>query len=130
MRTQNEIFMKKQQGFTLLEVMVALLVVAVALGGSIKVISNAATNANRLNDRTFAHWVALNQIAELRITNAWPKVGAQKGDADMADRKWVWEQESISTDDENIRRIEVSVWPENDTKSPPFITAVGFLPKP
>jgi len=113
-----------------LEVMVALLVVALALGGAVKVIASAASNTTRMNDRTFANWVALNQIAELRILNEWPKVGSQDGDSEMGGRNWVWEQESIATDDENIRRIEVSVWLEGDTKSSPFVTVEGFLPKP
>lgn len=119
-----------QQGFTLLEVMVALLIVAVALGGAVKVIGNAAANTSRMNNKTFANWVALNQIAKLRITNEWPKFGKVKGDDEMAGRKWIWSQESIKTDDDNIRRIELSVWSENDEKSAPFVTVVGFLPKP
>ncbi len=121
---------KNQRGFTLLEVMVALLIVAVALGGAVKVIGNAAANSSRMNNKTFANWVALNQIAELRITNEWPKLGEVKGDSEMAGRKWAWSQESIKTDDDNIRRIELSVWSENDNKSAPFVTVVGFLPKP
>ena len=123
-------YKSSQRGFTLLEVMVALLIVAVALGGAVKVIGNAAANSSRMNNKTFANWVALNQIAELRISNAWPKLGEMKGDSEMAGRKWAWEQKSIKTDDDNIRRVEVSVWSEDDKKSSPFTTVVGFLPKP
>lgn len=120
---------KKQSGFTLLEVMVALLIVAVALGGAVKVIGNAAANSTRMNNKTFANWVALNQIAELRIGKEFPKIGEQKGDSEMAGRKWAWVQKSIKTDDDDIRRIEMSVWSEEDQKSSPFVTVVGFLPK-
>ena len=120
----------KQSGFTLLEVMVALLVVAVSLGGAVKVIGNAASNTSRMNNKVFANWVALNQIAKLRIAKEWPKFGEQKGDSEMAGRKWAWSQMSIKTDDDNIRRIEMSVWSEDDKKSAPFVTVVGFLPKP
>ena len=121
---------EKQKGFTLLEVMVALLVIAVSLGGAVKVIGNAANNASRMNNKAFANWVALNQIAKLRIAKEWPKFGEQKGDSEMAGRKWIWSQKSIKTDDDNIRRIEMSVWSEDDQKSSPFVTVVGFLPKP
>ena len=120
----------KQAGFTLLEVMVALLVVAVSLGGAVKVIGNAANNTTRMNNKAFANWVALNQIAKLRIAKDFPKFGEQKGNDEMAGRKWVWSQKSIKTDDDNIRRIEMSVWLEDDIKSAPFVTVVGFLPKP
>lgn len=119
-----------QSGFTLLEVMIALLVVAVALGGAVKVIGNAANNSTRMNNKTFANWVALNQIAKLRIGKEWPKLGEQKGDSEMVGRKWAWSQKSIKTDDDNIRRIEMSVWSEDDKKSSPFVVVVGFLPKP
>lgn len=129
-QAQEKIIKKKQSGFTLLEVMVALFIVAVALGGAVKVIGNAASNSTRMIDKTFANWVALNQIAKLRISNEWPKTGEQKGDSEMAGRKWAWVQESIKTDDDNIRRIEMSVWLEEDQKSSPFVTVVGFLPKP
>ena len=132
MLTQNKqrTHLKKQLGFTLLEVMVALLIVAVSLGGAVKVIGNAAANSTRMSNKTFANWVALNQMAKLRITKEWPKLGEVKGDDEMAGRKWAWSQESIKTDDDNIRRIELSVWSEDDKKSAPFVTVVGFLPKP
>lgn len=130
MHHNSSIHIKKHLGFTLLEVMVALFIVAVSLGGAVKVIGNAAANSSRMSNKTFANWVALNQMAKLRITKEWPKFGEVKGDDEMAGRKWIWSQESIKTDDDNIRRIELSVWSESDEKSAPFVTVVGFLPKP
>ena len=121
---------KKQNGFTLLEVMVALFVVAVALGGVIKVMGNAAVNSSRLTDRTFAQWVALNQVADEQIKASWPKLGDQSGKQKMADREWKWVLKTIKTEDKNIKRIEVSVWAGGDENADPIATAIGFLPNP
>ena len=120
----------KNKGFTLLEVMVALFVVAIALGGAIKILGNAAQNSSRLSDKTFAQWVALNQIATLKITKAWPKFDEVKGETEMASRKWKWVQKTIKTDDDDIRRVEVSVGLTGDDDPNPFATVVGFIAKP
>jgi general secretion pathway protein I len=117
-------------GFTLLEVMVALFVVAIALGGAIKVMGNAAQNSSRLSNKTFAQWVGLNQVAKLKITQAWPKFDEISGEAEMASQKWKWVQKTIKTEDENIKRVEVSVKLANDSDPNPFATVVGFLAKP
>jgi len=122
---------KTNRGFTLLEVMIALFVIAVALGGVIKVMGNAALNSSRLSSKTFAQWVALNQIAKLQIGNQWPKYGEDKGEAEMASQNWRWVQKTIKTDDENVKRIELSVWnKDDDSSSAPYITVVGFLANP
>jgi len=63
----NKNHKNKQSGFTLLEVMVALLVVAVSLGGAVKVIANAASNSTRMNNKTFANWVALKMGMDTNI---------------------------------------------------------------
>lgn len=125
--------MKNNNGFTLLEVMIALFVIAVALGGVIKVMGNAALNTTRLSNKTFAQWVGLNQIAKLQIGNQWPAYGEEKGKAEMANQKWRWIQKTIKPDNESkvIKRIELSVWNENDDSSAtPYVTIIGFLKKP
>jgi len=129
---------KNNKGFTLLEVMIALFVVAIALGGVIKVMGNAAINTSRLSSRTFAQWVALNQITKLQILRKWPSPGEIKGDDEMANQEWRWVQKTKAIKDEHdkvtnndIRRIEVSVWNKNDPASAePYVTVVGFLVNP
>ncbi|MCF6190510.1 MAG: type II secretion system minor pseudopilin GspI [Cocleimonas sp.] len=121
---------RKTSGFTLLEVMIALFVVAIALGGAIKVMGNAAQNTSRLSNKTFAQWVALNQIAKLNIEKAWPKLGEAKGNSEMASQEWKWVQKIIKTEDKRIKRVEISVSPVNDSDSNPYATVVGFLAQP
>lgn len=120
----------KNKGFTLLEVMIALFIVAISLGGVIKVMGNAASNTSRLSNRTFAQWVALNQIAKLQISNEWPKYGSSNGKDEMASQEWRWVQTIIKTSDENVKRIELAVWNKNDSSdASPYVTIVGFLGK-
>ena len=122
---------KVDSGFTLLEVMVALFIVAVALGGVIKVMGNAAQNTSRLTNKTFAQWVGVNKITELKIKQEWPKFGEAKGEDEMANQKWRWVQKTIKTSDENVKRIELSVWNSvDDSDQSPFVTVVGFLARP
>ncbi|PID33714.1 MAG: type II secretion system protein GspI [Thiotrichales bacterium] len=121
---------KKNAGFTLLEVMVAMFVIAVAMVGAIKAIENSAQNASRLSNRTFANWVAINKITELRLNKEWPKFGKVKGESEMSDRKWKWEQKTIKTEDKKVRRVELSVWAEAKDGQDPFVTVVGFLTQP
>ena len=119
-----------QSGFTLLEIMIALFIVAVALGGAIKTMGNAASNSIALSDRTFAEWVGMNQFARLRNSGEWPKQGSTKGDEEMAHRKWVWEQKVSKTEDKNVNRVEISVWDEADEEQSVSANIVGFLAKP
>jgi len=129
-KSKQRFVRKHQQGFTLMEVMVALLIVALTIGSGVKIVSNAAINSTRLKDKTFANWVALNQLSELHITKAWPKIGQNDGKSEMVDRQWKWVQKVIKTDDDMMRRVEVSVWPEKDKDADPYVTVVGFIAKP
>lgn len=121
---------RANKGFTLLEVMVALFIVAIALGGVIKVMGNAASNSSRLSSKTFAQWVGLNQLTKLRLSDKWPKLGEIKGNDEMADQEWRWVQKTVKTEDENVKRIELSVWRKTDADVDPYVTVVGFLANP
>ena len=97
------------RGFTLLEVLIALAVVAVALAASVRMGSTASINAARLEGKTFAHWVAMNQMEELRAKRAWPGTGTRSGTEEMGKRLWRWTRRVESTEDADVRRVEVEV---------------------
>ncbi|WP_245688338.1 type II secretion system minor pseudopilin GspI [Thiohalomonas denitrificans] len=120
---------QRQTGFTLLEVLVALAVLALALGTLIKVGGDNANNAAYLRDKTFAHWVAMNRISELRLEEQWPATGRRRGDSEMGNREWHWEAEISATSDKAIRRIEVSIFPLEQRENP-LVRRIGFLPEP
>ena len=101
--------MKACKGFTLLEVLVALAVLAIAMAALIKVAGSNASNAAYLKEKTFAHWVAVNKVNELRIADTWPAVGTRKGSVFMAEKEWHWQVKVSNTPDKNIRRLDIQV---------------------
>ncbi|KAG1707518.1 Type II secretion system protein I [Nymphon striatum] len=121
---------KSQSGFTLLEIMIALLIVAVAMGGAIKSMGNSAKNSISLSDKTFAQWVGMNQFTKLRLSGQWPKPGETKGDEEMAHRKWSWVQKISKTPEKKVNRVEISIWDSVDQDVDPTATIVGFLAQP
>ena len=84
-------------GFTLLEVLVALAVLTLSLSAAIQAVGDYTGNQAYLRDRTFAEWVAHNQLASVQLSGNWTSVGQQKGEvelpaagAETQGRVWRW----------------------------------------
>jgi general secretion pathway protein I len=119
------------KGFTLIEVMVSLLIIAVALSGAVKVMSNGAQNAALLSQKTFAQWVGLNQLTTVKLKGVWLKTGESKGEVEMANQKWQWVQKVIKTEIKEVSRLEVSVYSLPKRKEEGAqATVIGFFAKP
>lgn len=101
-------------GFTLLEVLVALAVLAIAMVTLVKASAVHTGNAAYLQQRTFAQWVALNVINDYRIDGGWPDEGQTTGHQQMASQDWYWRARIKPTDDDNLRQIEVDVALEHE----------------
>lgn len=104
----------RARGFTLLEVMVALAIVAVALVALIRLVASGAQVRSQMETRTLAHWVGVNRVAALRAGAEWPAPGMAEGSAEQAGRLWTWRQEVSVTADPSIREIRVRVSDEQD----------------
>jgi general secretion pathway protein I len=113
-----------------MEVLIALAVVTIALAGGIHAMGSQVEQMTYVRDKTFAHWVALNRIAELRILSAWPDVDESEGDVEMAGRKWYWRQKVSQLTDEDMRQVEIAVALEEDDDADPVVTVTGFLTSP
>jgi len=103
-------------GFTLIEVLVALVIVAVGMSALMGALSSSAKTVTYMQDKTFAEWVALNQIANIRIVlqkGQIPPTGKTNGDIDLANRSWHWAQEVVDSQVPGIRRIDVKVRPKD-----------------
>jgi general secretion pathway protein I len=107
---------ESQRGFTLVEVLVALAIIAFGLVAVFGQMSQSATAANRLREKTLAEWVALNQLAELRLSGVYPPVGTRSGDVEMANSAWHYEMKV--EDREFSRLVEVRVSYTADTQRP------------
>lgn len=81
--------MKQRLGFTLLEVLIALVVISVALSGSFAVLRQGAGSAARLEDRTLAQWVLSNSLNEARLSDQPPIGGNNRSSETMLGRRFI-----------------------------------------
>jgi len=120
---------KSSSGFTLLEVMVALMVLAIALGAMVTASASYTNNLGYLRDMTLAHWVAVNKLNEITLTEAWPKPGIKKGSTTMANRDWNWRIDVQNTPDKSVRRLEIEIRLDADDEDA-LSTLIGFAGEP
>ena len=93
------------RGFTLIEVLVALVIVAFGVGAVLAALSSAAVNVSALREKTLAQWVALNRIADARLTLQAPQTGTSEGDVkNFANGDWHWRFNRRSHGDYQIVR--------------------------
>lgn len=96
-------------GFTLIEVIIALAVLAFAMGALITGMARYADNAAYLREKTVALWVAHNRLTEIDLEPAWPPLGKSDGDVEMAGAEWRWFVTVSETPDPDVRRVEIRV---------------------
>lgn len=101
--------MKPERGFTLVEVMVALAIVALALTAMASSMNTMIDNASTMRERTYASWIAQNKIAELRLAGVLPEVGTNSGELEYGRTQWSWRATISETGVESFMRIDVSV---------------------
>ena len=114
--------------FTLMEIMVALAIIAITMGAIIENSTASNRNAQYLRDKTIANWVAMNQISLMRAQREWGSRSNKQGTEEMAGREWNWKMKIIKTDDANLRRLEVEVYLDDDAEQA-LVTRTGFLGK-
>ncbi len=118
--------MKTTYGFTLLEVLVALAVLAIALGALLQATSASSATQAELRARTIAGWVADNALVELRLGTTWPSPGSRLGGEEtMLGARWRWDMAVQATPDPDLRRLEVTV--RDPGGNPVGIPLIAFL---
>jgi general secretion pathway protein I len=100
---------RRLRGFTLVEMLVAVAVLAIALAAILSGMARYAANGAALREKTIALWVAHNLLTQSELSQAWPDVGKSDGEEEMAGLKWKWTAEVNKTQDDHVRRIDVHV---------------------
>ncbi len=137
---------RSDAGFTLVEVLVALVVVAIGLAALMVAVSGTARTSGYLRDKTLAQWIALNRIAEVRLTvnklaqSATTTIGSTTGNTSssttsgdarelqFAGRTWHYDTRYYDTTFQSTKRIVVRVWAgDAKTKGSPLAEATGFF---
>jgi len=117
------------RGFTLLEVMIALAIIAIALGALISTSGSQASSAAYLKQKTLAQWVALNEITRLQVSNTWPDLGDDKDSVEMANIEWFWTRTVKATEDKNARQVEYRVYLD-EHREHSLISMIGYVSNP
>ena len=114
--------------FTLVEVMVALAIIALSLTAVAAKMGRMIDTSNAMRERTYASWIAQNKITELRLANVIPEVTATSGEVEYANNTWDWRAVVSESGIENLYRVDVSVsYAGNDNV---IRTVTGFIGEP
>lgn len=100
----------RQRGFTLLEVLVALVIVGTALGAGLRAVGSLSSNSAGLRTAMMATWSAENRLVQIRLSREFPEVGKRGFDCPQGDLKLVCQEEVIVSPNPRLRRVEVSVF--------------------
>ncbi|MBL4647677.1 MAG: type II secretion system minor pseudopilin GspI [Gammaproteobacteria bacterium] len=121
--------MSKQRGFTLIEVLIAVVILGIALLAITKLTQQAIVNSNYLQDKTTAGLVAKNILAKARsAVIALPQTGAQtSGEIKMLMKTWYWTLAVNASDDIYMAKLIVNVYDSQQRHN--LMTLTGYLPR-
>src|SRR6202022_4270886 len=116
------------QGFTLIEVLVALMIVAMGLAALMVAVSSTARTSGYLRDKTLAQWMALNRLSEVRLNLTKFGPNTDTGEIYFANRTWHYDTRYYDTSITTMKRVVVRVYAgDAKTKGSPLAESVGFL---
>lgn len=100
--------MRAFRGFTLIEVLVALLVFGLITSTAVRVGSQYISSYERVRDKTLAGWVADNRINEIRLEETLPEIAENSRDTTYGPFRWRVTTKVMATAEPSMRRVEVT----------------------
>ena len=123
----------RNSGFTLIEILVALAILAIAMAALTQASGSNTANASYLRDRALGMWIAENQLVDMQISEEWPRIGSKTGSTEMAGHRWHWktlvEKVADETTQQYLRAVTIEVR-VNETQKTPSATLQGFVSNP
>lgn len=101
---------RRQAGFTLLEVLVALVIIGTALGAGLRAVGSLTANSSGLRTSMMATWSAENRLVQIRLGKEFPDIGKHGFDCPQGDLHLVCQEEVIASPNPRLHRVEVSVF--------------------
>lgn len=119
----------RRQGFTLIEVLVAMTIIAVGVSALVAAAGASAWRADYLREREFGRWVASNALTELQTVPAWPSVGTTNRQVQMGQFQWNVRSQTQAVADPDLRRVDIQVRLDKDAENYVY-TVTGFVGNP
>ncbi len=121
------------KGFTLVEVLVALAVLAIALPALLFNIAEQLSSLDYMREKSMAHWVAMNKMTELRLQNEhldYLPRDKLNGSSMLAEREWFWTVETKKTVSDIVLRVDIKVRKTDDDKDQALATVSNYFQLP
>ncbi len=122
-------------GFTLIEILIALFIFAVVSKTLITSATQSVSQTGLVQDKTIAHWIALNELSQIRsnirLEDDYPQTGTTQTEVNMLNSDWLVEVEVSATENDNVRRISVDVFRDELDRDEEYsmITLTSFVGK-
>lgn len=125
----KSVSLNTQKGFTLLEVIVALGIVAVGILAVSKAMSGHVNTLIGSEERMIGYWVAANQLEYARIIKTFPVTGEKSGRVEMAERTWFYRETTSTTADPRLFRVDINVFTdENEQEQAGYLFGYRLVP--
>ena len=103
----------KNTGFTLVEILVALTILAITMGACLGELDSQMSQTHTIRNRTLAHSAAQNHLASMRIADQWPALGEQTFSGLQGQQEWRIQQQVSATPNGQIKRVELRMYTAN-----------------